>query len=182
MSRILVLYGTSDGHTGKIATAIGNALNAGGYDADVIEAGTVDPSIGLYDGVIVAGSVRVGRFQRPLVECVRAHAAAIAAKPNAFVPVCLAVLRKTDPRAAAELKKNLDRFSTDTGWTPAAVKWVAGALPYSRYNFVVRLMMKWIVGKAGGDTDTSRDYVYTDWEDVRGFAEDFGRRLKAAAA
>jgi menaquinone-dependent protoporphyrinogen oxidase len=35
--------------------------------------------------------------------------------------------------------------------------------------------MRRIVAKAGGDTDTSRDYEYTDWNQVRGFARDFGR-------
>jgi menaquinone-dependent protoporphyrinogen oxidase len=33
--------------------------------------------------------------------------------------------------------------------------------------------MKRIVQKAGGDTDTSRDYEYTDWNDRRAFAEQF---------
>jgi len=41
--------------------------------------------------------------------------------------------------------------------------------------------MKRIVAKAGGDTDTSRDYMYTDWNDLRAFADDFRRRLKAVA-
>jgi menaquinone-dependent protoporphyrinogen oxidase len=33
-----------------------------------------------------------------------------------------------------------------------------------------------IVRKAGGDTDTSRDYEYTNWTDVRAFADEFRRR------
>ena len=41
--------------------------------------------------------------------------------------------------------------------------------------------MKRIVAKAGGATDVSRDYDYTDWADLRVFAEDFRRRLQAAA-
>jgi menaquinone-dependent protoporphyrinogen oxidase len=36
--------------------------------------------------------------------------------------------------------------------------------------------MKRIVAKAGGDTDTTRDYEYTDWEDLRRFAQDFARK------
>ena len=31
-------------------------------------------------------------------------------------------------------------------------------------------MMRLIVGAAGGDTDTSRDYEYTDWQAVDRFA------------
>ncbi len=42
--------------------------------------------------------------------------------------------------------------------------------------------MRRIVASAGGDTDVSRDYCYTDWADVRGFAEEFRHRLLAAAA
>jgi menaquinone-dependent protoporphyrinogen oxidase len=41
--------------------------------------------------------------------------------------------------------------------------------------------MKRIVSKAGGDTDTSRDYEYTDWTDVGEFAREFGRRVAAPA-
>jgi menaquinone-dependent protoporphyrinogen oxidase len=45
---------------------------------------------------------------------------------------------------------------------------------YSRYNFLKRQMMKRIAAQAGRDTDTARDYGYTDWKDLdrstRGFA------------
>ena len=33
--------------------------------------------------------------------------------------------------------------------------------------------MKRIVAKAGGGTDTTRDYEYTDWNDLRVFAHEF---------
>jgi menaquinone-dependent protoporphyrinogen oxidase len=41
-------------------------------------------------------------------------------------------------------------------------------------------MMRRIVSKARGDTDTSRDYEYTDWADLEQFARDFLRRADAA--
>jgi BON domain len=51
---------------------------------------------------------------------------------------------------------------------------VAGALPYTRYGWLKRQMVKRIVEKAGSeDTDTTRDYEYTDWNDLRDFAQDF---------
>jgi menaquinone-dependent protoporphyrinogen oxidase len=182
MARILVLYGTNEGHTEKVATVIGNTLIENGCDADVVKAGTIDPAMSTYDGVIVAASIHGGRFQGAVVDCVRRHAAAISSKPNAFINVCLAVLQKNDPKVTADLAMIVNRFAKDSGWTPAIVKPVAGALLYTRYNFLMRWIMKRIVAKAGGDTDTSRDYVYTDWEDVKAFARDFGRRLPAAAA
>jgi menaquinone-dependent protoporphyrinogen oxidase len=42
--------------------------------------------------------------------------------------------------------------------------------------------MKRIVASAGGDTDTSKDYEYTDWNDVRNFADVFGRRVAGRSA
>ena len=182
MTRILVLYGTSEGHTEKIASAVADALAEIGCGADVIEAGTVDPDISQYHGVLVAASIHAGVFQKAVVNAVQRHAIAIAERPNAFLPVCLAVLQKNDPKVAADLKAILARFSAACGWTPATVQYVAGALPYTRYNFLKRWMMKRIVAKAGGDTDTSRDYVYTDWEELKVFARHFGRRVQIAAA
>ena len=49
-----------------------------------------------------------------------------------------------------------------------------GALLYTHYGFIKRLIMKKIAGDKGSlDTDTSRDYVYTEWDGVKRFAEDF---------
>ena len=56
------------------------------------------------------------------------------------------------------------------------------ALLYRQYNFFMRWVMKRIAAKAGGDTDTSRDYEYTDWNDVRAFAGQFGRMVTVASA
>ena len=67
----------------------------------------------------------------------------------------------------------MQRFLARCGWRPAITKMIAGALPYTRYNWLKRQMMKRIVAKAGGDTDTTRDYEYTDWIDLRNFAQDF---------
>ena len=76
----------------------------------------------------------------------------------------------------------MNRFFDETRWRPMVTKMVAGALLYTRYNWIVRQMMKRIVKKAGGDTDTSRDYEYTDWADVRQFAEQFGDRVQRFAS
>jgi menaquinone-dependent protoporphyrinogen oxidase len=52
---------------------------------------------------------------------------------------------------------------------------VAGALAYSRYNFIIRFVMKQIARKAGAPTDTSRDYELTDWPTLDRFVTDAAR-------
>jgi len=172
MTRIMVIYGTTDGQTGRIAAALGEALRGTGAAADVIEASDRAPGPDGYDGVIVAASVRAGGYQRGVRRWVRTHADALATRPAAFVSVCLGVLQH-DPNVDRELETIVERFEESTGWHPGVVKVVAGALPYTRYNFLKRWVLRRIVKKAGGDTDTSRDYEYTDWNDVRAFAVAF---------
>ncbi len=180
MSRILVLYGTTEGQTAKVARFLGDTLRSDGASADVIDARSAWPSPDDYDAVIVAASVHAGGYQRAVRRWVRAHAQALNDKPNAFVSVCLAVLQH-EPKVAQELAAIVDRFLTSTGWRPSVTKHVAGALRYSQYNWFTRKAMVRIVRKAGGDVDTSRDYEYTDWTDLRAFAKEFGGTLSSPA-
>jgi menaquinone-dependent protoporphyrinogen oxidase len=181
MTRVLVLYGTTDGHTRLIAEAIGDGLSMSGVDAEVVLAGSRDPDPLHYAAVIVAGSIHAGRYQRPVEHWVRKHAGELASMPTAFVSACLAVARKPGARTQADLDAVVQRFLKTTGWKPAVIKHVAGALLYRRYNFFKRWMMKRIVAQQGGETDTSKDYDYTDWADLRAFAAEFRRRIPAAA-
>ena len=181
MSRVLILYGTTDGHTRAIAHAIAEPLTAQGIATDVIEAGTLDPLPSRYDGIIVAASIHSGRYQKAVERWVHAHQRDFGARPAALVSVCLAVLQQSDPKVRADLDAIVRRFESRTGWQAPIVKQVAGALLYTRYGIFKRWIMKRIVAKAGGATDVSRDYDYTDWADLRAFAEDFRRRLLAAA-
>jgi len=175
MSRILVLYGTTDGHTAKIANAVRAALETEGCSVEVVDANasagvTPEP----YDGVIVAASIRAGKYQRPVVRWVRAHAPALNSRPTAFLSVCLAVL-EPHVRARIELDAILHRFLIRTGWHPAVRQFIAGATPFTRYNFFIRWIMRRIVTKALGHADTTRDTEFTDWEDLRSFSREFAR-------
>lgn len=178
MSRILVIYGTTEGQTGKIARFLGDALRAEGVAADVVDARTSRPTPGDYDAVIVAASVHASGYQHSVRRWVRENAAALNEKPGAFVSVCLGVLQP-DPKVQQELAAIIGRFLDATHWRPMVTKNVAGALMYSRYGWIKRWIMVRIVRKAGGDTDTSRDYEYTNWDDVRAFAGEFVRLVRA---
>ena len=174
MSHILILYGTTDGHTARIASAMGETLRGLGCSVDVVDAGN-DPGEILptnYDGVIVAASVHAGGYQRAVTRWVARHAAELGKRPNAFVSVCLGILEKR-PEARRELDQILTRFEDRQRWHPKVVKIVAGALPYTRYGWLKKWVITRIVRKAGGDTDTSRDFEYTDWLDLAAFTVQF---------
>ena len=181
MSRVLVVYGTTDGQTAKISQTLGVRLTAGGHEVEIFRAADAPSDITTYAAAVVAASVHAGGYQRDVKRWVQEHADALRDKPTAFVSVCLAVLQEQDPGVRQELQRILDRFFAATRWRPAETKIVAGALKYTKYNFLKRWMMKRIVAKSGGDTDTSRDYEYTDWPDLQRFADQFGARVRATS-
>jgi menaquinone-dependent protoporphyrinogen oxidase len=180
--RVLLLFGTTDGHTGKVATAISNTLRAEGAEVDVVHArsGGPDPNPEDYAAVIVAASVHASGYQRAVWRWARAHSSTLAGKPTAFVSVCLGILEHTTT-SDAELASIMESFFETTRWTPTVRKMVAGALAYTRYSWLKRLVVRRIVRHAYGHTDASRDYEYTDWNDVREFSRMFVRLVFSSA-
>ena len=172
MARILVLFGTTDGHTARIAEALATAMRSQGADVELADAAKTSPDPGGFDAVVVAASVHAGGYQRAVRRWIRTNVPLLRTRRTAFVSVCLGVLQH-DQAVDRELKAITKSFQAATGWSPDVTKVVAGALQYTRYNWLKRLLMKRIVRKAGGDVDTSRDYEYTDWNDLRRFAERF---------
>jgi menaquinone-dependent protoporphyrinogen oxidase len=174
MPRVLIVYGTTDGQTRKIAATLSGILEYQGVHADVCHAKGLSESVRPrdFDGVIVAASIHAGGYQRSVKRWVSAHAAELNRCPSAFLSVCLGILEQK-AEAQREVHAIAQRFLDAFGWHPTITKPVAGALLYTRYNLVKRWIMKRIVAKGGGDTDTSRDYEYTDWDDLRVFAREF---------
>ena len=169
MTDFLVVYGTTDGQTAKIANALANDLRSLGATAEVVNAASFPPSPASYRAVVVAASVHAGEYQAEVAQWLGRYLVRLSARPTAFVSVCLGVLQH-DAAVDAELDAIMERFFEKTGWTPTVRKIVAGALPYTRYNVFKRWMMRRIVRKAGGDTDITRDHEYTDWADLFEFA------------
>jgi menaquinone-dependent protoporphyrinogen oxidase len=102
---------------------------------------------------------------------VRGHLRQLEELPTALLSVSLAEASAEDQtaspdkraRARVDVKKGIDTFLLETGWQPSQIGAVAGALMYLKYNFLVRFVMKRIARTAGGPTDASRNYEFTDW-------------------
>lgn len=182
MARILVLFASFDGQTARVAERIGAVLANAGHAVSVLPADAPEARrrIEEHDAVIVGSAVRYGHHPRLLRSLVRKRAAAIAARPNAFFSVCLSAAGPGARPAVAQ--GYIEEFRARTGWKPGETASFGGALRYRKYNPFIRLMMRLVVGTAGGEKDTSRDYEYTDWQGVDRFAARFAARLEAAAA
>jgi len=128
--------------------------------------------------IVVGASVHVGRYEDYLRDWVKAHRADLERRPSFFFSVSL-TSSIPKPENQAQVQSIVDRFIQETSWRPRKVALFAGALRYSQYNFVKRIIMRLIATSNGGPTDTSRDYEFTDWDAVARFAEE---ALAAASA
>lgn len=183
MARILVIFGTSHGHTARVVERLAGTCTRGGHEVTVRQGDRLSPETRLedFDAVLVAGSVQFGRHQRYLEDFARQHAGRLTAMPSAFLSVCGALMG-TWPRARTEAQKYVDRFAAETGWLPHRTWSIPGALQYTRYGMFIRWVMKFISMRTGRPTDTSRDYDFTDWDEIDRIAREFTAVLPTPAA
>lgn len=179
MTRILILYGTTEGQTAKIADYIGDVIHQHGYQADAVDIAKAPRDIpDGYDGLIIGASIHMGKHDKHVTEFVRSHLEALGGVPSAFFSVSLAAYGDTE-----EAEGYVEQFEEETGWRPEKVALFGGALLYTQYGFIKRHMMKRIAKDKPGQlgTDISRDYVYTEWDGVKRFAEDYLTDLATTA-
>jgi menaquinone-dependent protoporphyrinogen oxidase len=178
MARIALLYGTTEGQTGIIAERMAAVLDEAGHDPVLFHAGHRPAGFSLagYDAVVIGASVHVGSHQRYIIRFVSDHVDELNSLPSAFFSVSLTAAEGS-AEAWETARSMLETFLAETGWEPDATAVVPGALTYSQYGTLKRFVMKRIAKRAGGDTDTSRDYEYTDWDEVESFAATFADAL-----
>lgn len=90
--------------------------------------------------------------------------------PSAFYFVNL-VARKLEKRTL-QTNSYARKFLMNLQWRFDCCAVIAGALRYLRYCWYDCFMIKLIMKMLGGETDTRKEVVYTDWEQVANFARE----------
>ena len=182
-TRVLIAYGSSEGHTAKIAEYLADMIRGNGCVADPVDLKrSAPPRTEDYDAVIVGASVHMGKHQKYVRRFVKKNLETLKRLPSGFFSVSLAA-HAQDKAARKEIVGCLAEFAKETGWRPGKVAVIAGALLYTHYGLITRWIMRRIARSKGSpDLDTSRDYVYTDWEGVKRFAEEFLGNIRCCKA
>ena len=174
MKPLLILYATREGQTRRIAEHLAATGRTRNLAADVINVSEIPAGFSLdnYSAAVLAASVHMQKHEPEMKSFVVKNRASLERMPTVLLSVSLSEAGAEDPAAtpehrtqsAEDAEKMIRAFLDETGWHPRHVRAIAGALMYSKYNFVVRFIMKRIARQAGAPTDTSRDYEFTDWE------------------
>ena len=178
MSTVLIAYGTTEGQTAKIADVIAEVLREKGHEADPVDVNSLADTIPAgHDAAIIGASIHMGKHDKHVVEFVQKNLDTLSRLPSAFFSVSLAAYGDTQ-----EAEGYVEQLEQETDWHPDKVALFGGALLYTQYGFFKRHLMKKIAADKPGHLglDLSRDYVYTEWDAVKRFAEHFADQLQAS--
>jgi len=169
--KTLILFSTRDGQTRQIAACIASELKELGVYADLINLNRTDEiDWHNYERVVIGASIRYGHFHPALTRFVNKHADILNSLPGAFYSVNL-VARKAEKRTP-QTNSYTRKFLLSSPWQPDKCAVFAGALRYPHYRWFDRLMIRLIMKMTGGETDTRKEVVYTDWQQVASFARE----------
>jgi menaquinone-dependent protoporphyrinogen oxidase len=170
--KLLIVYGTTEGQTRKIARYMEDVLQDAGHKVTIADASDEPPSPENYDAILIGASIYIHKYQSAVTHYINHHVAALNKMPGAFFSVCLAVASDMEEEHR-EAQRIANDFLDQTKWKPLMVTHIAGALKYTKYDFFKRLLMKMIAKREGRTTDTSQDYEYTNWIAVKKFVNEF---------
>lgn len=170
-----MLYATREGQTAKVAKRIAERLAALGADVERISAADSDSVRGIdlsrFDLLVFGASMHAGGLERELVDFINGHDAEIAGKTTSFFVVLLSAATKDPELRSRWLADARQKMNEQLRIEFSDAEMIAGALAYSKYGLLLKWTMKRIAKRAGEETDTSRDYEYTDWQQVDRYAE-----------
>ena len=172
--KVLVVYGSTEGHTFKLARFILSVIREAGHEASLADANELyrTATQSDYSAVIIGASVHHGDHQSSVVNFVKDNLAALNKLPTAFFSVSLnAAIEDSDHRAEAE--QYLTNFLTETGWQPGKTCLVAGALCNTELDYFRRELARHIVEHTVSESDTAKDYDFTDYDALREFVNQF---------
>ncbi|MFO8010364.1 MAG: flavodoxin domain-containing protein [Dehalococcoidia bacterium] len=175
MAGILILFGTGEGQTRKVANRISRVVQEKGHEAMVVQGNKApeDFSAAGFDAAFVGTSIHMGLHQLSVRRLVRDNIESFNRIPTAYFCVCLHACGKKE-KDRKQAQAYIDDFNKYTGLQPRKMAVFAGALRYPYYNFVKRYVAKLVARRVGADTDTRQEYYeYTDWEAVDAFAVEF---------
>ncbi len=180
--RILIVFGSTEGHTRDLCHFVARCLTDAGDDIAVRDATSECDGLDLhsFDAIVLAASLHVGHYQPALVQFARTNHEILNGAMTAFISVSLSAAGE-NPEDWEGLEQCLARFLHETMWLPKSVYQAEGAIRYSQYDFFKRLALKHIASKRGMQTVTSRDYDFTNYDALKNFVLSFAHSAPMAS-
>ncbi len=168
MSKVLIIYSSTDGHTLKICNRLRQTIEQFAQPVTVISVEHCSQlDLQTFDKIVIGASIRYGRHSKLIVDFIEDHLPLLETKPNAFFSVNI-VARKLE-KNRPETNPYMRRFLKTISWRPQELAVFAGKLDYPKYRPMDRMMIRFIMLITGGPTDPKTVAEFTDWQQVEAF-------------
>ncbi|AFA40990.1 protoporphyrin oxidase, flavoprotein [Wigglesworthia glossinidia endosymbiont of Glossina morsitans morsitans (Yale colony)] len=166
--KTLILYSSRNGHTCKIAHFIANFFRQSKFcDVKNLHS-NFDINLEKYQRIVIGASVRYGYFSIKFYKFVKDKIYYLNSIPSAFYAVNL--LARYDHYSTPNTNVYTKKFLKNTLWCPKISAVFAGALKYSQYNILIKLLIFSIMKINNKNMSIKNDIEFTDWEQVKEFA------------
>ncbi|WP_306112846.1 MULTISPECIES: flavodoxin domain-containing protein [unclassified Roseovarius] len=164
--RILIIFGTVEGQTAKIARFLADEARGAGHDVDLIDTADKSASISAADAdkVILAASVHERKHPKWFEMCLAAEGDKLAARDTMLLSVSLMA---AFPDTRSEAQEFVEEMKMRTGFEPATEMLVAGAVRMSSYDYFSTQVLRHVVLRGGKYDLAEGDHEFTDWEGLK---------------
>ena len=169
MSRSLIIYSSTDGHTKNICERITNFSDQKN-DIKIVSLNNITEfNLHEFDKIIIGASIRYGKHSENLYKFIELNKDLLDEKESAFFSVNV-VARKPE-KNTPDTNPYIKKFLKISKWRPKKIAVFAGKVDYPKYSFFDKYIIKFIMFITKGPTDTTQTYDFTDWSKVDDFAK-----------
>ena len=166
----LIVYSTIDGQTKKICENISNIS----FDKNNVELISIEKATNInvekYNKIIIGASIRYGKHSRKIINFVIKNKRILDQKKNAFFSVN--VVARKEGKSTPDTNPYVIKFLKKTNWIPNKVAVFAGKVDYPNYSLINKIVIRFIMLVTKGPTNTKNSYEFTNWENVKKFAQE----------
>ena len=170
MSKIIIIYSTTDGHTREICSHLLKIIEKENNEVILISIEDENNiNLNEFDKIIIGASIRYGKHSQKVYNFINKNLQILDKKSNAFFSVNVVARKpnKNQPETNPYLKKFLSQIS----WKPKELAVFAGKIDYKKYSMFDRYMIRMIMWITKGPTHPKTNIEFTDWNQVNKFGQ-----------
>ena len=166
----LIIYSSTDGQTKKICEKIKENLPSGNKFKLISLDEALNFNLEKCEKIIIGASIRYGRHNKKVLDFIIKNKNILDLKKTAFFSVN--VVARKEEKSTPETNPYVLNFLKETNWKPNKLSVFAGKVDYPNYNFINKIVIRFIMMITKGPTDINNSYEFTNWENVRKFAKE----------
>lgn len=171
MTRIvLVCYGSRYGATAEIAERIAQTLRERDAIVDLVNLKEEKPKeIEQYDIIIIGSGIAAGKWTKEPLKWMKKHQEYLSKKKIALFVSCAyaVVAEKKDEARTKYLEQIAEKYLKNT---PESLGLFGGVIDFSKYNIVVRGIMRAMAKAARSDDEPLTYLDFRDWKQIEEWA------------